>query len=332
MEKKFSFLSKKRPIEVAKEYLIITLGLIVYTAGWGIFLTPNNLIGGGVSGISAIVQYATGIKMGYTYFLLNAVLLVISIFIIGPSFGGKTVYAVIVTSFLLNIWQVILPVEFIEGFSLSNGKLLCSIIGGCMAGLGIGLSFSQGGSTGGTDIIALIITKYRNISPGKIILWLDTIIIASSLLVPSFDSAGNPLNLAEKFVTAVYGFIIVACSGNVVDIYLAGSKQSVQLFILSKKKHDEIADMIANVFHRGVTVLNGEGWYTKENTSVLMVIFRKSDLNMMLRYIKAIDPDVFMSISSCSGVYGRGFDTIKAKPAEDLEEIEHIEEAAHKDS
>ena len=293
-----------------KEYLIITLGLLIYTAGWAIFLTPNNLIGGGVSGISAIIQYATGIKMGYSYFVINAVLLIISLFIIGPSFGVKTVYAIILASVCLNVFQTIMPESIIQDFALSNGKLMCSIIGGSMAGLGIGLSISQGGSTGGTDIVALIITKFRNISPGRIILTMDVFIIASSLLFPSYDTAGQAISFDTKFSIAVYGMIIVTVCGYVVDLYLAGSKQSVQLFILSRH-FEEIADMIAKDFHRGVTVLNGEGWYTKQPASVLMVITRKTDLNLLLRSIKRIDPEAFLSISSVSGVYGQGFDSIK---------------------
>ena len=293
-----------------KEYLLITLGIVIYTVGWAIFLTPNNLIGGGVSGISAIIQYATGLKMGYSYFVINTVLLIISVIIIGPAFGVKTVYAIILASVCLNVFQSIIPETIIQDFALSNGKLMCSIIGGSMAGLGIGMSISQGGSTGGTDIVALIITKFRNISPGRIILTMDVFIIASSLLFPSFGVDGQRIPFDSKFSIAVYGMIIVTVCGHVVDLYLAGSKQSVQLFILSRH-YEEIADMVSKDFHRGVTVLNGEGWYTKQPASVLMVITRKTDLNLLLRSIKRVDPDAFLSISSVSGVYGQGFDSIK---------------------
>ena len=183
-----------------------------------------------------------------------------------------------------------------------------------MAGFGIGMSISQGGSTGGTDIIALIITKFHNISPGKVILLIDVFIIASSLLVPSYTVDGQRLPFVDKFITAVYGMIIVTVCGNVADLYLAGSKQSVQIFIMSHH-HEEIADMIARDFHRGVTVLEGKGWYTKQESSVLMVITRKTDVNMLLRAIKQIDSDAFLSISSVAGVYGKGFDKIKDKKA-----------------
>ncbi|MBR5175554.1 MAG: YitT family protein [Bacteroidales bacterium] len=305
---------QKNILRTIKEYILITLGILIYTCGWTIFLTPNNMFGGGVSGISAIIQFATGIKMGYTYFVINALLLLISLFIIGPSFGIKTVYAIFLASFCLNIEQTIIPAQLIQDFALSNGKLLCSIIGGSMAGFGIGMSISQGGSTGGTDIIALIITKFHNISPGKVILLIDVFIIASSLLVPSFTADGQRLPFVDKFITAVYGMIIVTVCGNVADLYLAGSKQSVQIFIMSHH-HEAIADMIARDFHRGVTILDGKGWYTKQESSVLMVITRKTDVNMLLRAVKQIDSDAFLSVSSVAGVYGKGFDTIKDKKA-----------------
>ena len=307
-------IKQKNVLRTIKEYFLITLGIIIYTCGWTIFLTPNNIFGGGVSGISAIIQFATGIKMGYTYFVINALLLVISLFIIGPSFGIKTVYAIFLASFCLNVEQTIIPAQFIQDFALSNGKLLCSIIGGSMAGFGIGMSISQGGSSGGTDIIALIITKFHNISPGKVILLIDVFIIASSLLVPSYTAEGQPLPFVDKFITAVYGMIIVTVCGNVADLYLAGSKQSVQIFIMSHH-YEAIADMIAKDFHRGVTLLEGKGWYTKQESSVLMVITRKTDVNMLLRAIKRIDSDAFLSVSSVAGVYGKGFDKIKDKKA-----------------
>lgn len=303
-------IQEKNLMRAVKEYFLITLGILIYTSGWTIFLTPNNMFGGGVSGISAIIQFATGIKMGYTYFVINALLLLVSLFIIGPSFGVKTVYAIFLASFCLNIEQTLIPTQFIQDIALSNGKLLCSIIGGSMAGFGIGMSISQGGSTGGTDIIALIITKYRNVSPGKVILLMDVFIIAFSLLVPSYDSNGQALPFVDKFITAVYGMITVTVCGNVADLYLSGSRRSVQLFILSHE-HVAIADMITTEFHRGVTVLDGKGWYTKQQASVLMVITRKTDVNILLRAIKRIDPDAFLSISSVAGVYGKGFDSIK---------------------
>lgn len=293
-----------------KEYSIITLGLVIYVLGWILFLIPNNLIGGGVTGISSIIQYATGIKVGYSYFVINTALLIAALFILGKGFGGKTVYAIVLASVGLNVGQGLIPQDIIEILSVDNGKLMCTIMGGILAGCGIGMTMSQGGSTGGTDIIALIVNKYRNVSPGRMILMMDVVIILSSMLVPSYMSNGELMPWADKITTVVYGFILVVITSTVLDLYLSGSRQSVQLFVLSKK-YSEIADAITGDLHRGVTVLDGKGWYTKDNVQVLMVITRKVDLKVLLKYINTIDPDAFISVASITGVYGKGFDTFK---------------------
>ena len=295
-----------------KEYVIITLGMLLYIVGWSVFLVPNQLVGGGVSGLASVVQYATNgaVKMGYTYFVVNVVLLIIAMFILGNKFGFKTIYAIVIASVGLNVFQEIIPADICQTLAVENGKLMSSIMGGLMAGVGIGLCMSQGGSTGGTDIIALIVNKYRNVSPGKMILAMDVVIILSSLLVPIQDADGSIMQFNEKITTCVYGFILIVVNGTVLDMVIAGTRQSVQLFILSKK-HNEIADAITNDLHRGVTVLNGMGWYTKEPTEVLMVLTRKYDLNVLLRYIKNIDPEAFLSVSTVTGVYGKGFESIK---------------------
>src|SRR5574344_2930724 len=293
-----------------KEYSILTLGITIYVLGWVIFLTPNNLIGNGVTGISSIIQYAVGIKIGYSFFVINAVLLLTAFFILGTNFGGKTIYAIVLASVGLNVLQGLIPETVINTLAIQNGKLMSTIMGGIMIGLGIGISISQGGSTGGTDIIAIIVNKYRNISPGKMILSMDVVIILSSILFPSYTTGGALVPFADKITTVVYGLILVTVNSYVIDLYLSGSKQSVQLMILSKK-YSEIADAITNNLHRGVTVLNGKGWYTKDDTEVLMVITRKTDLNLLLKYIKAVDPNAFLSVTSVTGVYGKGFDAIK---------------------
>ena len=320
---------KKTTLTIIKEWLLVTLGIVIYVGGWSLFLIPNNLIGGGVSGISSMIQYATGgaIQMGYSYFVLNAILIVAAVVILGMGFGAKTLYAIVMASFLLRFMPGWIPPEIINTLALQNGKLMSVLMGGMMAGIGIGMSISNGGSTGGTDIIALIYTKYRNVSPGRVILVLDFVIIMSSLVVPSFvndvDPAtgeillgadGKPLQhlmpFADKITTVVYGLILVTVNSYVLDLYISGQQQSVQLFILSRE-YEKIADAITQELHRGVTVLDGKGWYTKQDTKVLMVITRKTDLNLLLRYIKQLDSHAFLSVSSVNGVYGKGFDTIK---------------------
>ena len=295
-----------------KEYGLVTIGVISYALGWTIFLLPNNLIGGGVSGFASILFYATGIPMGLTYLVINVILLIVGTKILGTGFGGKTIYAIIMTSALLTVMPSLIPADFIHEFALSNGKLICTIIGGVIAGLGIGLSISQGGSTGGTDIVALLWCKFHPASPGRVILIIDVVIILSSLLFPSVTDTGEMLDFSEKLAVVVYGLVQVTVSGYAVDLYLSGSKQSVQAFIFTKKS-EEMADAIAFDMKRGVSMISAKGWYTKETRDVLMVVTRKSDLNLLLRYVKSIDPDAFLSVSSVMGVYGQGFDTIKVK-------------------
>ena len=295
-----------------KEYALVTLGVVSYALGWSIFLLPNNLIGGGVSGFASILFYATGLPMGVTYFILNIILLLVGTKILGTGFGGKTIYAIFMTSIMLAVMPKIIPADFIHEFALSNGKLICTFLGGIIAGVGIGLSISQGGSTGGTDIVALLWCKFHSASPGRVILIIDVGIILSSLLFPSYTETGELLPLTEKLAVVVYGLIQVTVSGYAIDMYLSGSKQSVQAFIFTKKVQ-EMADAIAFDMKRGVTILPAKGWYSKEDKNVLMVVTRKTDLNLLLRYVKTIDPDAFLSVSSVMGVYGQGFDTIKVK-------------------
>ena len=295
---------------IFKEYFILTIGISLYVVGWSIFLVPNNLVGGGVSGVSSIIQYATGLKMGYTYFVINAILLMVAIAIMGRGFGAKTIYAIVLASAGLNVIQIVIPMDIINILSVQNGKLMSTIMGGIMSGIGIGMAMSVGGSTGGTDIIALIVNKYRNVSPGRMILLMDVVIIFSSLAVPSYTNEGILIGFADKVTTVVYGLILVTINGYTVDLYLSGSKQSVQVFIMSKK-YEEIADAITNDLHKGVTILYSKGWYSKQESNIVMVITRKTDLNILLKYVKMIDPDAFLSVSSVAGVYGKGFDAIK---------------------
>lgn len=292
----------------------MTVGLMSYVLGWLIFLVPNNLIGGGVTGFASIVQYATHgvVKIGLTYFVINAVLLISAVVILGKSFGFKTIYAVAAVSLGLSALPAVIPDTISNTLAIENGKLMSTLMGAILSGVGIGMSMSQGGSTGGTDIVALIINKYRNISPGKIILSIDVCIILSSLLMPSFTPAGDRLPFAEKIVNVVYGLILVTVNGMVLDLYLSGSRQSMQVFICSHS-YPEIADMVTRDLHRGVTVLDGKGWFTQNEAHVLMIVIRKTDLPLLLRQVKAIDQEAFISVSSATAVYGKGFDQIKGK-------------------
>jgi uncharacterized membrane-anchored protein YitT (DUF2179 family) len=297
-------MDNKKILATVKSYAIITLGLLLYVVAWTIFIIPNHLVGGGVTGISAVIQYCTGFHVSYSFFIINAILLLIALKVLGPAFGVKTVYAMVVTTLLLRFAPMVIPEDFIQIISIDNGKLLSVILGGALSALGISLTFSQGGSSGGTDIIALMINKYRAISPGRILLILDIFIIASSLIVPTEGSWGM------RVANLVYGYVMAGVFSFALDLFVSGSKQSVQILIFSKN-FEKIADRITGEVHRGVTALEGKGWYTKDPSTVLVVVARKHELKFLLNLIKEEDPQAFLSVGSVTGVYGSGFDVIK---------------------
>ena len=304
-------MTKNKTLSLVYDYLFITLGVLCYTGAWAIFLMPNNLIGGGVSGMSAIIQYATGIPLGVNNFVINAVLLVIAFIILGKGFGVKTIYAIVSSSALFVLLPQWIPSDFINSFTLENGKMLCVIMGGCMTGLGIGFTFTHGGSTGGTDIIAMIVNKYRDVTPGRMLLLLDLFIIGSSLLIPSYLPDGTELAFSAKIANVIYALLLCAVNSYTVDMYLTGSKQSVQIMIFSQK-HKEVAERIGGELRRGVTLMHSCGWYHKKESEVVVVMARKTDLNKILTNVKEVDPEAFISVISAMGVYGQGFDVIKS--------------------
>jgi len=282
-----------------RAYTIIVFGLFLYALSWTAFLLPHKITGGGVSGIGALVFYSTGIPMGYTYLLINVGLILLAIKMLGANFGIKTIIGVIAGAFLLGLMQSLIKQPVV------NDRFLSALIGGGLAGVGLGIIFTQGGSTGGTDIIAMIINKYRNISPGRVILACDVFIIGSSFFV-LLDM--SPVNRIE---TIVYGYVSMAVTAYAIDAVLSGSKQSVQIFIFSKH-HIEIADQITNQLGRGVTLIDGKGWYSKEDQKILITMVRKFEANDVYRVIKEIDPDAFISVASVMGVFGKGFERIRS--------------------
>ena len=284
--------------KTTRSYSIIVFGLLMYSLSWTAFLIPHKITGGGVSGIGALIYYATGFPMGYTYFLINIGLIFLAIKMLGANFGVKTVFGVIVGSILLSVLQAVIKQPVVDD------KFMSTIIGGAIAGVGLGIVFTQGGSTGGTDIIAMIINKYRNISPGRVILMCNVFIIGSSFLV-LLD-----LDPAKRIETIVYGYVAMAITAYSLDAVLSGSKQSLQVFVFSKQ-YQVIADRITSELNRGVTVIDGQGWFTKENQKVLITLVRKHEANDVYRVIKEVDPEAFISVASVMGVYGRGFERIR---------------------
>lgn len=296
MKPTLSITSRQLMLRELHDYLMIALGMLFYAIGWTVFLLPNDITTGGVPGIASIVYWATGLNVQYTYFAINGGLLIASLIVLGWRFSVKTIFAVLVMTFILPIIQ-----GATAGLHLLGDQpFMACVIGASFCGSGIGIAFSANGSSGGTDIIAAIINKYRDITLGRVILMTDMIIISSSYFV---------LHDWEK---VVYGFATLYISSFVLDQVVNSARQSVQFFIISKK-HEEIGRHINKDLHRGVTVIDGTGMYTGLGVKMMFVLAKKRESTTIFRLIKDIDPEAFVSQSAVIGVYGEGFDHIKVK-------------------
>ncbi len=295
---------KKSIVLEAKEYVLITLGLIIYAFGWVFFLLPFKLVSGGTAGIGAIIQYATGFPMQYTYFIINIILLCVAIKELGVKFCIKTIYAVFTLTFCLEVAQKLLYSYNLDALTLlgQEATFEACIIGACFCGMGIGVCFVNGGSTGGTDIIAAIINKYRDVSLGRVIMYIDVAVVVSSGFI---FGAGE---VSKVF----YGLITLLISATMLD-YVVNSNRRLVQFLIFSKKYDEISEYITKEMHRGVTLLNGVGYYTKEDTKVIVTMMRATEAVEVFRIVHEIDPCAFITQSRVSGVYGAGFDKIKVK-------------------
>ncbi|RKD96090.1 YitT family protein [Marinifilum flexuosum] len=285
----------KFSINELKSYAIITLGLCVYSFGWTAFLIPSEIVAGGAGGIGTLIYYASGetIPVGYSYLVINVFLILIALRVLGSKFGIKTIFGIVVGSLLLTLQQRVFSEPLVDD------KFMATIIGGILGGAGIGITFTQGGSTGGTDIIAMMVNKYYNISPGRIILYLDIFIIASSYF------------LFKDISTIVYGYVVMGVAAYTIDMMISGSKQSAQLFIISKN-YEEVAAKLSEETGRGLSMVHTTGWYTREETKMLMLVIRKHETQHVFKVIKEVDPQAFISMGSVMGVYGLGFEEIRA--------------------
>ena len=291
----------------AKDYIFITLGLILYSFGFTFFLMPYEIVTGGVAGIAAIVYYATSFPNSYTYFLVNAALLAIGLKILGWKFLVKTIYAILMLTFLLELMRDLMPLDAEGNFVkiLGEGQNFMSLIIGCMmTGSALGIVFLNNGSTGGTDIIAASVNKYKPWSLGTVLIFVDFIIIGSCFFIPQFG------NMLERTYMVVFGFCTMVIENFMLDYIYNRQRSSVQFFIFSKK-WQEIANAIGTNMNHGVTLLDGHGWYTGQERKVICLLARKSESTYIFRLIKLIDPNAFVSQSSVIGVYGEGFDPIK---------------------
>lgn len=311
-------ISRKMVMRTIKEYLLITIGISLYSLSWVAIIVPANIVGGGVTGMALLLEKFTGgaIELQYGMFALNSILIVAATFTIGFKFSAKTIYAVILMPIIVGWLRVFLKNHGFD-LGLADDKLLSALLAGVVAGTGISINFSQGGSSGGTDIIAMIINKYRPISYGKVIMACDFIIVGTSYFI------GNGLS------TVIYSLIVVGALGYTLDAMLNGSKQSSQIFIVSKF-YSEIARSLGEDNNRGVTLLEASGWFSKSQMKMVVVVVRKLDSSNILRIVRDIDPEAFITVGSVMGVYGKGFDPLtnvgKGRKRRALAAAEKVEE------
>lgn len=281
-------------LSVLWDYFLMTVGSLIFCMAWTSFLIPNGLASGGLTGLCTIIQYGTGIPVGITYPIINVVLLIIGFLSLGKAFGIKTIFVIALTSIFFDL----LP-RFPQFEVLMDEKFLVALVGAAMESVGLGLVLLRGGSSGGTDIVAMVINKYWPVSPGRVYLFTDVFIIASLLFVPD-----------KGLVDMIYAYVVMLGFSFGVDLVLLGNKSSVQILVFSSK-YEEIADHIINDVHRGVTALQSVGWYSQKESKVLLIIARKYQMNEVVNEIKNIDRKAFISVSTAMSVFGEGFEEIK---------------------
>ena len=294
----------------AKDYFFIAFGLFLYTIAFTVFLMPYQIVAGGVTGLSAIIYYATGFHLENTYIIINGVLLVVALKILGWKFLMKTIFAIFTLYFMLKFAQKIIPKQE-NGLPfklMGEGQDFMSMIIGCvLTGIALATVFMNNGSTGGTDIIAASVNKFHpNVSLGNVLIAADFCIIGSCMFFPQF---GTYLERAHK---VMFGFCVMAMENYTLDYIMNARRQSVQ-FMIFTRKWQEIANAIGTETHHGVTILDGHGWYTGKEVKVLCILARKNESINMFRLIKMIDPQAFVSQSAVIGVYGEGFEEMRVK-------------------
>ncbi len=280
-----------------REYVMIALGLLLYACGWKGILFGHQIVGGGATGIGALIYYSTGFPVYASYLIINSVLIILAIKFLDLAFSIRTLYGTLV----LTLWFAIIPEAEVGTFLAVTDNFMACLIGGLLWGAGMGIVFINNGSSGGTDIIAKIINKYKNVTLGRSLLYCDVLIISLSFFLKDTVDDG-----IKHFI---YGLCTLTIATLSLDMVVNGVRQSVQFFIFSKK-HAEIADAVASQVNRGVTILDGTGWYSKEQVKVVTVLARKNESVKIFGIVKNIDPNAFVSQSSAIGVYGQGFDSM----------------------
>ena len=294
---------KEKILTSVKEYLILVLACFIFAIAWESFMIPNGMSAGGLMGLSTVIQYATGgiVPAQYTYIGINAMLIIVAVLAMGIGFGFKTIFCIAMSSLAMELLDGVQAIQCIPGeFLYIREIVLIPVIAGVFEAVGIGLVLRYGGSTGGTDIVALMVNRYWPISLSTAFLVSDLIVCSLLLLLPD-----------KSFADMIYGIEELVTFSLMIDFVVGGKKSSYQLLVFSQR-YEQIADHIINNMDRGVTVLHATGWYTRKDRDVLLIIISQKQLPELTRAIKEIDDRAFMSISPTNSVYGEGFDEIKA--------------------
>lgn len=293
---------RRKLLSTVKDYLILTVASFLFAFAWEGFMIPNGMSAGGMMGLCTIVQYATGgfIQAQYSYVVINAVLIIVAVLAMGIGFGFKTIYCIVVSSLAMGL---VGSLDFLHSapgeFLFIQERVLIPVFAGAIEAIGIGLILRYGGSTGGTDIISLMVNKYWPISLSMIYLVTDVIICSLLLFLPE-----------KNFSDMCYGLEELVVFSLMIDIVVGGKRSSYQLLVFSEH-YKEIADHIITNMDRGVTILKAQGWYTKKDKDVLLILINQKELPSLTKVIKEVDPRAFMSISPTNNVYGEGFEEIK---------------------
>ena len=302
---------KNKVFKTIWEYVLMTLATFIYTVSWEAFMIPNQMSAGGLMGICTVIEFATDgfIKASFSFFVINAVLILMAVLIFGIGFGFKTIYCIVMSSVFLWLvddwtWLHAIPGNFLY----VKDPTMVPIIAGVFESLGIGICIRNGGSTGGTDIIALIINKFWPISLSRVFFITDFVVVLSQLLLrPGFGSySGDP----KTFNDVLYGFIEIITFALTIDMFTVGGRNKMQLLIFTDK-FQEVADYICKGMQRGVTILKAQGWFTKKEKNVVMVLLTRQEISSLSKQVNAIDPKAFISVSNTAEVYGEGFEEIK---------------------
>lgn len=292
----------KKKFFIINEFIVLTVACFIFALAWEGFMIPNGMSAGGMMGLCTVIQYATGglIQAQYSYFAINAVLIIVAIIAMGIGFGFKTIYCIVMSSLAMEVVASIPGIHSVAGeFFFVRETLLIPVIAGLLEAIGLGMVLRFGASTGGTDIIALMINKYWPVSLSKVFLISDIVIVCLLLFLPD-----------KSFTDMVYGFVEIITFSALIDYVVGGDKSSYQLLVFSDH-YSDIADHITQNMNRGVTVLSGQGWYTRKEKNVLLILINRKQLPELTRVIKAVDPRAFMSVSSTNNVYGEGFEEMK---------------------